>query len=272
MFRNAARGSCGPRFSRGLCALASLGGAFALAMSSAQAAPPLFTEDAETAARGELGVELWLEGMRSDGDHVGLGWAELAFGATEWLEIAAAVGVGIDDEGGATLPNPYAHLKFELYGGDGGTLSSLGVMALAVAPVGLGAARDDGTALGAIAPATFSFADDRVLTHLHAGVTAAVTGERTARPFWGVGVELDVPRAPIDWLGEVSAGDPFDPGGPRMGVQTGVMWEVIEGVAIDASLAAMAEDAVTSSIDEWIARLGVSWDVDLLSAPADREE
>ena len=239
--------------------------AAALVSSHALAAPPLFTEDAETVGAGTLEGEVWAEGIRGPDERFGLGIAELAFGVTDWLDIAVAAGFGLEQGSDYTVPSPYAQVKLALLDGEGKGLPSLGLTALVVPPIGRGIARHDELALGAVVPATFSLRDELLLAHFNLGVTAAVAGDRMARPFWGAAAQLAVFDTPATVFAEVSAGDPFDPIGPRVGGQAGLTWELADTIGRDFGLAVMA-DPDDSQTYEYLGRVGLSWAIALMTA------
>lgn len=252
------------RTGRGCPAAAAV--AVATVPSIATAAPPLFTEDAATPGEGELEMEAWLEGVTGLDETFSLAIAEAALGATEWLELGLAGGVGLDGESELTVPNPYGYVRALPVDGAGEGYPSVAVMALAVPPVGGGTAYADEAAVAGLVPVTFEFGDGAASAHASLGVTAEVTGDRRARPYWGAAAEVAIPRAPIVAVGEVTAGDPYDPGGPRAGAQAGALWETPGPVDVDAAVAAMADP--DDDDFEWMARLGVSFGVGIFGPAA----
>lgn len=223
---------------------------------SAIAAPPLITEDGGSADQSELEVELWIEGVRGPGEHFGLAAVEAAFGVTDRLELAAATGVGVDDDSNLTVPNPYGHIKLELFRGEEGQ-PTVGAMGFIVAPAGTGVAYGEEVAAAAVVPVTLEFAGGAVATHANLGISSTLTGDREARAFWGVAAEADIPSTQASSFLEATAGDPMDPAGPRLGAQGGLYWGLGDGFGVDLALGAMTDPGNGDEL-EWIGRLGVS--------------
>jgi hypothetical protein len=249
------------RSARHLWLLSTLGAlVLGLGPTPALAVRPFVTDDARIIDRGQLEVESWLELSRYQGSLVPALNVIAGVSFTDWLEVLAGGGMGMDPGPSLTVANPVIQSKLLLMRTGPGWLPGVALAGGVTLPTGRGSLYDDATGLFLIAPLTLQPWGDELFIHVNVGMTGTRhEGRLSARPFWGLGVDVSVhPRARV--IGEVYSGDPFEALGPEVAAQAGVRWHVREGVDIDITFgAAPGQDELrqpTGRVDLW-AQLGL---------------
>ncbi|MDX2011481.1 MAG: hypothetical protein SFW67_14880 [Myxococcaceae bacterium] len=169
-----------------------------------------------------------------------------AVGPTEWLEVSVGAIHGLsfsDAKWGLAAPllQGKVLLAPPLSGGTPGIALALGVLAPTGSPP---VVLSGWNAYGYLA-LTQNIADERVLIHANLGVAALLTGpERVTVVTAGVGTQVRLYRF-VHAVGEVFAGDPFDPRRVAPSMQVGFRLILSDVVQVDGTAgAALANDDV----------------------------
>jgi hypothetical protein len=191
----------------------------------AGAVRPFVTDDARIVDVGQIETENWVELTRLGGVwHPGI---HMMGGATlnEWLELIAGGGVGLESGRRLSVANPVIQPKLLLWRADEDGFPGLALALGVTLPAGQGYLYDEATGYYAIAPVTSRLFEDRLQLHVNLGVVGATSEvESAAKPYWGVGAEIEVLRDLPHVVVEAYAGDPFEALGPAWAVQYGLRW------------------------------------------------
>ncbi|MBX3272574.1 MAG: hypothetical protein KF729_20105 [Sandaracinaceae bacterium] len=238
------RGTSG-RWARvsGAAALAAFG---ALSWSGrARAVRPFVTDDARISDVGQLELEAWPDLVLAGG-HVGTNF-NVMFGAsfTEWMQVIAGGGFGVQHDGQWTVTNPVVQPKILLWRAADDGVPGLALGFGVTLPLGVGDTFEDATGLYAIAMLTSRLYDDWLVVHFNVGARAAIVPEHAshggdveviARPYWGFGLDIGFFHPNVRLIAESYAGDPFEALGPDYAFQWGYRWLANDYLNFDVTL------------------------------------
>jgi len=235
-----------------------------LPLQAAEAVRPFVTDDARIIDYGQVEMETWTEFSRSPGDSSVAQHIMAGVTLTDWLEIIAGGGIGMDQTG-LTISNPALQSKILFSPIQDNGLPGLAMATGLTFPVGQGALYSDATGLFAMGMATSSFWDEWLLVHLNLGLAGAIEAQRfSPRFYWGLGIDAGLVHPDVRLIAEVYAGDPLDAIAAPYAMQTGLRWLYSEHLNFDLTVGLQPEigSSHANAFEVW-GQLGIRilWDV-----------
>jgi hypothetical protein len=225
----------------------SLVPACALALAALGAAPPrahavrpFVTDDARITDVGQLEVESWADFVIEGEEWTTSVNLLFGFTFTEWLQVIAGGGVGVDSEGHFTVTNPVIQPKILLVPARPDGRPGVALAAGVTLPFGTGALFEDATGFFVMAPFTTRLFGDWLFIHANVGVRGSVRSvggrdELSARPYWGIGFDAGIGDERLRLVGEAYAGDPLEAAGADYAFQAGMRWLESDHLNLDVT-------------------------------------
>ena len=233
---------------------------------------PFVTDDARIADYGQLETESWLEVTHAEGAYGDAPGFNTMIGVTplDWLEIIAGTGVARSSNDKWAIANPVIQgkllfTKAEADGTPGYAFASGATFDVGQTTLAAGATVDENSnpnyKLGdnyyAIGLMTYRLLDDSMQVHTNFGLRAehqSGIGLRL-RPYWGVGLDMEVIREDIHAIAEAYAGDPLEYNSPLYAGQFGARWIYSDYVNVDLTFGAQPTmntyRQATSAVEVW---------------------
>lgn len=240
--------------------------------SSGYAVRPFVTDDARIVDYGQIETESWLEVTHAEGAFGDAPGFNTLIGVTplDWLEIIAGTGVARASNDKWAIANPVIQGKLlftraEADGTPGYAFASGAAFDAGQTTLAAGANVDEdinpnyklGDNYYAIGLMTYRLLNDSMQMHINFGLRAEHQrgiGLRL-RPYWGVGLDMEVIREDIHAIVEAYAGDPLEYNAPLYAGQFGARWIYSDYVNIDLTFGAQptmnAYRQATSSVEVW---------------------
>ena len=243
----------------------------------ALAVRPFVTDDARIADYGQIETESWMEVTHTEGGFGDAPGFNTMVGVTplDWLEIIAGTGVARSSNDKWAIANPVIQGKLlftraEADGSPGYAFSSGATFDAGQTTLAAGGTVDEslnptyklGDNYYAMGLMTYRLLDDTLQVHSNFGLRAehqSGIGLRL-RPFWGIGLDMEVIREDIHAIAEAYAGDPLQYNAPLYAGQFGARWIYNDYVNVDLTFGAQPTmdtyRQATSSVEVW-GQLGV---------------
>lgn len=244
---------------------------------TALAVRPFVTDDARIADYGQIETESWMEITHAEGGYGDAPGFNTMVGVTplDWLEIIAGTGVARSSSDKWAIANPIIQGKLlftqaEADGSPGFAFSSGATFDVGQTTLAAGGTVDEsinptyklGDNYYAMGLMTYRLLDDTLQVHSNFGLRAehqSGIGLRL-RPFWGIGLDMEVIREDIHAIAEAYAGDPLQYNAPLYAGQFGARWIYNDYVNVDLTFGAQPTMDTyrqsTSSVEVW-GQLGV---------------
>jgi len=233
---------------------------------------PFVTDDARIADYGQIETESWMEVTHDHGAYGAAPGFNTMVGVTplDWLEIIAGTGVARSSNDKWAIANPVIQSKFLFTKAEADATPGFAFTAGATFDVGQTTLAAGGTVDENINPnyklgdnyygiglMTYRLLDDSLQIHTNFGLRAehqSGIGLRL-RPYWGVGLDMEVIREDIHAIAEAYAGDPLQYNAPLYAGQFGARWIYNDYVNIDLTFGAQPAMntylQTTSSVEVW---------------------
>lgn len=233
---------------------------------------PFVTDDARIVDYGQFEAESWLEVTHAEGAFGDAPGFNTLIGVTplDWLEIIAGTGVARSSNDKWAIANPVIQSKVlltkaEADGSPGYAFASGATFDAGQTTLAAGATVDEdinpnyklGDNYYAFGLMTYRLLNDSQQIHTNFGLR----GEHQSgiglrlRPYWGVGLDMEVLREDIHAIVEAYAGDPLEYNAPLYAGQFGVRWIYSEYVNVDLTFGAQPTmntyRQATSSVEVW---------------------